>query len=513
MNLLKNKCLISLSILIFTSNYLHSQTASDGLRFSQTLNSGTARFVSMGGAFGALGSDFTSLSINPAGLGVYKSSEFTITPSFKHSNINSSYNGMSSSETKNRLSFDNVGVVLSFNPYKNEENGILNINIGFGYTRTNDFFNNSIAIGPYDGNSIINHFMNKADSRGIAPNAFEYTDDYNPFYGNSSSDWDLVMAWNTYLLFDYDANTNTYYSALFPTDLVDHENVISTKGGSGEYDLSCSINISNKLFIGATLGISDYRYTYNATYSEYAAPVNQWDSNGDRFNSFYYSQFYETTGTGYNFKIGGIYTPTPSIRIGAAIHTPTFYSFEDTYSSTLKTNFDTAYIDAAYTSKTPLGKYEYDFETPFKFIGSFAYIFKNNGLISIDVEHIDYSTMKFRNGGDGDNFTDLNLDIENVFKAITNIRIGGEYRYNDFAFRAGYAFYPSPYKKGYINHNSNTSQISGGFGYRSGNFSIDLAYMQTVKNEKYKFYDDTDLSPVKTTLNDGKFLVTLGFRF
>lgn len=98
-----------------------------------------------------------------------------------------------------------------------------------------------------------------------------------------------------------------------------------------------------------------------------------------------------------------------------------------------------------------------------------CHIIKNIGLISLDIEHLDYSTMKFRNGGNGDNFSDLNTDIQNVFKSITNIKVGGEYKHNNFSFRAGYAYYPSPYRKGFINDKSNTSQISGGIGYRSGN--------------------------------------------
>lgn len=485
---------------ILTSFYAAAQNTSDALRFSQTINGGTARFTSMGGAFGALGADFTSLSINPAGLGVYKSSEFTFTPSFKHNSIESSYNGLSDSDTRNRLNLDNMGFVLSFN---NQEK--FGINIGFGYTKTNDFYANSLAIDNYDQNSIIDYFVNRANASGLQPKDLGF---------DSGSDiWDITMAYDTYLLFDYDSDNNEYVNALFPEDSVDHENVISTKGGSGEYDFSFAINIGSKLYIGSTIGITDFSYTYNATYSEWAKDNNDWDSNGDRFNKLYYSQYYKTQGTGYNFKLGAIYTPIPSIRIGAAIHIPTFYSLEDVYSSSMNTNFDTSYVKANYSSKTPLGRYEYDFETPFKFIGSFAYIFKNVGLISIDVEHLDYSSMKFRNGGDGYGFTNENLDIENAYKSVTNVRVGGEVKIKDFAIRAGYAYYPSPYKNDQLNKDSNISQISGGFGYRSGGFSIDMAYLHTIKKEKYLFYDYSGLNPVETKMNDGKVLVTFGFRF
>lgn len=502
------------SVLILNSK-LFSQSIADGLNFSQTFNGGTAKFVSMGGAFGALGSDFSSIGINPAGLGVYKSSEFTITPSFKHREISSTYNGVDASDTKNRLNFDNVGLVLSFQPYQTNENGIVNFNFGFGYNRTNDFYSNSMAKGNFDQSSVMYYLTNKAKSKNLPPSALEYTDDYDPFYGNSTDNWDLVMAWNTWLLFDYDAGTNSYISALFAEDSVDHANVISTEGGSGEYNLSFSVNIANKVYLGASVGITDFNYEYNVTYSEYAADNNLRDINGDRFYFLDYSQHYKTEGTGYNLKIGAIYNPVPSLRIGASIHTPTFYSFDDTYSYSMNSNFDTSYVEVNYFSGTPRGHYDFDFETPFRFIGSLAYIIKDFGLISLDVEHVDYSSMKFRNGGDGDSFTDLNTSIENTYKSVTNIRAGGEYKIGDFSIRGGYAYYPSPYKSGQLNKNAKTTQISGGLGYRSGGFSIDMAYLYTMRDEKYLFYDDpyNNLNPVKTETTDGKFLVTFGFRF
>lgn len=40
---------------------------------------GTARYTAMGGAFGALGGDLTTIRQNPAGIGVYRSSELSVT--------------------------------------------------------------------------------------------------------------------------------------------------------------------------------------------------------------------------------------------------------------------------------------------------------------------------------------------------------------------------------------------------------------------------------------------------
>ena len=70
---------------------LQAQNEDDALRYSQNFSSGTTRASSMAGAFGALGGDFSSLSINPAGIGVYRSTEFTITPTYIFSSSSSDF--------------------------------------------------------------------------------------------------------------------------------------------------------------------------------------------------------------------------------------------------------------------------------------------------------------------------------------------------------------------------------------------------------------------------------------
>ena len=51
----------------------------DLLELSQTqFNFGTARSMAMAGAFTSLGADLSSMSINPAGLGMYRHSDLSI---------------------------------------------------------------------------------------------------------------------------------------------------------------------------------------------------------------------------------------------------------------------------------------------------------------------------------------------------------------------------------------------------------------------------------------------------
>ena len=51
---------------------LSAQGLFDALRFSDNSINGTARYMSMAGAFGALGGDPTSIMDNPAGLAIYR---------------------------------------------------------------------------------------------------------------------------------------------------------------------------------------------------------------------------------------------------------------------------------------------------------------------------------------------------------------------------------------------------------------------------------------------------------
>lgn len=514
-----NRFFCAIVIASFASQIVFAQGAADGLRYSQTFCGGTARFVSMGGAFGALGGDFGSLSYNPAGLGVYRTSEFTITPSFKSRNISSAYNGETKEDSRTRMYFDNVGFVLSFKPFKSEETGLVHFNMGFGYNRNNDFYANSLAEGNNQSNSIMDYFETRANATNIYFN--DLYESSKPFQNsNLNGYWDVVMAWNTLLLYDTLPGTNgrKYYSALpFADDKVRQKNVIETKGSSGEFVMSFATNISNKFYLGASLGINNFDYSYTSTYSEDAFETNGSWGNGDRFYYSDYIQKIDIAGTGYTFKVGGIFKPIDGLRIGAAIHTPTYYSFEDTYSYTMKSNFDYfengAVNEVNFTCSTPIGKYKYHFETPFRAIGSIAYTFQDKGLISVDFEHLDYSTMRFRDGGNGDDFSDVNADASSIYKGVNNIRVGGEVKVGDFALRAGYGYYPSPYKSGYINDKAKTNQFSGGIGYRSGNFVIDAAYLLTKRSEEYIFYDFPGVNTVKTDMSDGKFLVTLGFKF
>lgn len=509
--------LLHLAIITFTALSVNAQTFTDALNYSQTYNGGTARFTSMGGAFGALGGDFSSICVNPAGLGVYRTSEFTFTPSFKKRSVNSDYNGFSGNDSRNRLGIDNIGFIFSYKPNGDKEAGLVNLNFAFGYNRTNDYSTNAYASGPNASNSIMDFFE-------ISPGTIDGSwleipadpnDVYDPFAELGSHFWPAILAYNTYLI-DPLAGGG-FIRALNENDGVYQRNNTNTNGYSGEYLFSAGANISNKLFLGASLTVHSMNYTYSSSYYEDAFETNDTidigGGLGDRFNALDYFQNYETRGKGYSMKIGGIFKPLGGLRIGLSLHTPIYYNLEDTYSYTLK-----SYMRSGnYSQSSPNGRIEYQLETPLKVIASIAYTYKNIGLLSLDIEHVNYSSMRLT---DSDNsFIQENDLAKTAFESVYNIKVGGEVRYNDVYFRGGYAFYPSPYRNGYLNDKSNRSIISGGIGYRSGNFFMDAAYLYSMQNVKYYFYDlryldeTSAVNPTSTKITEGKFLFTVGVKF
>jgi len=464
-----------------------AQNEVDALRYSQITFGGTARSMGMGGAFGALGADFSSLSTNPAGIGLYKKSELTFTPSFYEGKTSSSFNGTSNDDSKYNLNISNVGLVVAFEPSKNLTNsGWKNFQFGFGMNRYANFNNRMMIEGFNSSSSLLSSFVNEAN--GTAP---------SDLYA-----FDLGLAYKTDLIYS-DTTGNNKYKNDMPNGGVLQSKTVTTNGCINEIVLSFGANYNDKLYFGATIGFPQLRYFEESTYSE----INTSDP-GNYFNSFSYNQNMETKGNGINLKLGMIYRPADWVRIGAAIHTPTFYNYmRDKWSSSMSSRFNDG---NGYTADSPDGSFDYTLETPMRAIGSVAFIIGNYGLISGDYEYVDYSNAKLRS--DDDDFVDANNAIRNNYQDQSNIRLGTEWRVGpQFSIRGGYALYGSPYKSG-INDAERTSYTAG-LGYRDQDFFADFAYVLTQSKEKYYLYNYEGMPAVQNDLKTNNFVLTFGFKF
>lgn len=492
------KLVYTISLLLLTFG-VFAQDLTDALRYSTYHTSGTARSAAMGNAFGALGGDFSSLGINPAGAAVYRSGEFTISPSFGKISIDGTYLGNTATDSKYNIGLDNIGYVTTFKTGETSESGLVSISFGLGYNKLGSFSLNSLAEGSNATSSLLGYFTDNANDPNVG-----------------FSDYYEQLAWDTDLLLQ--DNNNEYFNDISDSGYGQSvRKSIDRRGYINEYVLSVAANFNHKFYVGATLGIQD-------VYFKESANISEWDANNDipYFNNFNFNSFLKTTGNGVNFKVGAIFKPTEQLRLGLAIHTPTFYKFNDLYDGSMKSSitYDDGVTENSSAAPDKAGVYDYEIETPMRAILSGAYVIGKSGLISVDYEIVDYSTSKLKNGNGEYEYIDENNAIAKAYKTTGNLHIGGEYRVSkSFSLRAGYENFPSVYKESYQNStnpngDSKYTTVSGGFGFKQGNIFFDATVKRIMSTDFLKFYPDpyaNEMIEFNTAQNNVIF--TLGYKF
>lgn len=499
------KIFIALVAFLFSLNLSAQNTEfNSALRYSQNLYSGTARFSGLGGAFTALGGDFSSISVNPAGLGVYTGSELVFTPSFQFFQSNTSTQVNTIDYTKEdfnyNLNFHNIGWVSSFKPSGDSR---LNMNIAIGYNQLNDYNSQSQANHFNSEVSLMNSFVQNANQ------VTGFSNDPDALYDSDLTFAHEYLAWETYQL-NYDSSASEWFSNVddFVSNIdsigVIQRNITDTKGSLGEYFLSFAVNYAHKLYIGTSVGLQRINYETSTTHRE-----TERNKDIDGFESLEFTEHETHSGTGFNLKLGAIYKPTKFLRIGTSIHTPTFFNLEYDWYNSMNSDFDT---HGPYSSESETQNFSYKLNSPFRLNSGIALISEKIGLISVDYEYVDYSFMQLREGENNIQFVYENDSINETFQATHNLRLGGELKLDEFYVRLGYAYYQTPYKSRYDDHQSNTQIYSGGFGYRGKSFFIDASYSRSVWQEKKQVFSTID-NLTNEEFTRSKFMITTGFRF
>jgi hypothetical protein len=481
---MKRLFVILLITILFTSVY--AQNAVDALRYSNVGYGGSSRFTAMGGAFGAIGADFSTISTNPAGLGLFKSSEFTVTPSLYHAITESKYLGNTTEDDEYNFNIQNAGIVLTAEfPDRLGTDGWRNVQFGFGMNRLLNFNNSMYMNGFNENSSLLTGYTQYANDNGI--------------YTNSPEE----LAYRANLLF-YDSATNQYYCDM-PDGGVQQLKSIYTEGSMNEVVMGLAANYSDKLYLGISIGFPYFRYYQESAYEE-----TDVDQKNDYFKSLTLREQLETTGSGINIKAGMIFRVADWIRLGAAYHSPTFFtSMKDSWRSNMQSEFDSVVQDMNVSS--PYGEFDYELTTPQKLLGSVAFVLGQSAIVSAEYQYVDYSSAKMRPNAD---FIDVNSDIKSIYKAQNIFKFGAEYRYSQFSFRGGYAMYDSPFADN-LNDGKRTS-ISFGLGFKEADYYLDCAFVTTKSEEDYYLYyapDGYD-QPVSTNkLTANSIMLTLGYKF
>ncbi len=492
--------------IVATTGSIYAQSfAPDAYRFSQTNFGSTARFKGMAGAQIGVGGDMSSLGANPAGLGLFTKSEFSLTPEFNNMSGKASYLNANTTSSKDRLNLNNLGVVI-YSPTlraqgQNTQRGLISSVFGFGYARNNDYNANFSYKGTNPKNSIADSYAERATNFGLAPDKL--------------SNGLEKMAYDGYLIDDYVDNKGTYYLGALDKNNVQSKNEIRS-GSTSELTAAGALNISNQFYIGGSIGLVNIRYINDSEYTE--AGFNKTEKSNYSLSML---QNQETTGSGINGRLGVIFRPVSTFRIGANLQTPSWLLIEDNTTVSLDTKIATGANAGSYKSDPVNYVFRYKLRTPLKGSLGASYVIGGKALISADVDYIDYSSILFSNdvnSSDPNRIRDENLNVKNNYKEAFNYRVGAEYKVNNaFSLRGGYGLNGSGIKtddSGYYD----TKIYTGGLGYRVNNYYFDLAYQRLETNTSLAPYElgtaDNPLEPVaeiKTSRNN--VLLTFGVKF
>jgi hypothetical protein len=486
---------LSITVLI-TAITVNSQTIDEAFLYSRSYYGGTARFQAMGAAFTSLGGDLSVLQLNPAGLGLFRATEISFTPQMHFSASTADFNGSMGEDNSYNFNVGQFGAVMPL--IVREGDGLRGVNLGYSYNRTNNYNQNTLIRGIGTTSSMADYWNAMANEGGTTPE----------YLGNA--EW---LAFLTYVIDTIPGTGGTQYATIFSeygnsTNSVYGQGIrriINNEGYAAEHSFSGAGNINDKFYFGATLAIS--KINNESTYSHLESDEN---NSIPIFRDFTYTDFVSTDGTGYALKLGVVYRPVSSVRIGLAFHSPTVYRLNEYYYDSMVANDDYGIYDEA---NDPFA-FSYTLTTPLKLNAGASLQIGKMGLISADYEFVDYSTARLSKASDNYQYPTENDDIKRVFAPAHNIRLGGELRVNSMLYlRGGYGFYGSGFFSGEANEDNNYSIYSAGLGFRQSNFYFDLSYAMRVNTQAYFMYGYYDLDPVTIKNNNSIISATVGFRF
>lgn len=481
-----------------------AQETYDNAPIAQEDLNGTARYVGMGGAMEALGADVSTISTNPAGIGLFRKSYIGGSFGFvSQSDATSFKNG-----NVTNASFDQAGLVYAMRTSRHNF-----LNFAFNYHKSKNFDQILAAAGRLNGAS-----QNKLSYvKGIRINKLFDVDKSNgEIVSNSYAFNQIDYLYYNALLHEGETEKGEYNYAYNNANAFQFGR--SNTGYIGEYDFNISGNSDDRFYWGVTFGIHDVHYKGEAGYSEILV-----DKDNKEIGTVGIDDSRRISGTGFDVKAGVIFRPveTSPFRIGLYVNTPVWYDLTTSNFTTLTNNSSVGQYDNGKSSES----YDFKFYTPWKFGGSLGYTVSNYLALGATYEYADYSTCdeRINDGGYTDGYYGDIIDtstrddamknnIESSLKGVSTFKIGAEFKATpEFAVRLGYN-YVSPmyskngYKDGYLispgvyyssstdyTNWKSTNRITAGVGYNYKGWAFDIAYQYSQTNgDFYPFMSATN---------------------
>ncbi|MBR5934878.1 MAG: hypothetical protein IKZ89_01860 [Bacteroidaceae bacterium] len=444
--------------LIFSGAFLtlclavNAQTSFDAAKLYDEELNGTARYVGMGGAMSALGSDPSVMSRNPAGIGTYRQSDINMSLSFWGSSVETdplansfspiTVNGTTyySSNLKSNLDFrfDNVSVVFCGNT-----GGDVYTNIGFSYRRSLDM------------------------DRGL-----DYIDKF----------------------FDVDETDPSKKYVVYREYKDQQRNRINN------YDFNVSCNLSDIVYLGWTLELittemrsEGYFYDYFPSYNDAVGDDKKYVADDFYDYGFCYTgvdKMNSSKGNGWNMSLGMILRPLPGLRLGVSFKTPTIFKQRMDY-----VEYCYAYQNKQFTDDNGnVEKYsnsvDYKFSSPWKINLSTGLTLGKTAIgLEYEKNYTQRSSLKIGE-------TNINNQGAVHFNDYSSFRAGIEQNIDKLSLRAGYNSSESIFKDGakvflddtFFNTNRLDFQVDRLS--KSRNYTLGLGYCSEPDREGSQFYFD-----------------------
>ena len=514
---------------------------------------GTARYVGMGGAMEALGADISTISTNPAGIGLFRHSTISASGSMLVLQGVQKFNDQGTT----KMSFDQFGFVYSSRVSRRSF-----VNVGFNYHKSRNF-NQIISAVNSLRNASQNH-LTYMKHRDRSSNNGGFWLDYNQN--------DEVIGWRdktsdvrsqTFSQSDYiNANAfmcdrelyNELYDKTYDNPDMEDDWVFyneadrymfdrAQRGWINEYDFCVSGNQNDRFYWGVTVGIYDVNYKGFSIYTERLVNINDdptgYDGNEDYID--YLDEHY-IEGTGISVKAGVIFRPIEDspFRIGLSASTPTWYELTTDNNTDFNNDSEYGYEDYWYSGEG----YKFRYYTPWKFGASLGHTIGNNIALGLSYEVSDYSSAVNRIFDDPNIYGNertyidrpMEQNTEKSLKTVHLLKAGIEYKPSPaLAFRFGYNYESSAYDKNgvrdmtldspgvayssttdYVNW-KDTHRVTCGVGYKVDGWNFDLAYQyNTMSGDFYpmqKFEADQNVGMTNVKFNRHQMLLTIGYSF
>lgn len=515
--------MVSMSMVLGT---VTAQETYENAKLAELDLNGTARYVGMGGAMEALGADISTISTNPAGIGL-----------FRKSNANLSFGLVSQDETQafanghpTNMSFDQLGFVYST---RTGERSFLNFAFNYHKSRNFDYI---LSAADYLNNASQNKLTWAKAKNGLL---FEVNNNLTPVFNHpyaQCNQLDDIYARGL----NYNEKDNTWYYDNAQSYTLDRAH----SGYIGVYDFNISGNSNDRIYWGLTVGIHDIHYKH---YGEY------FEDFGDGY-SIIVEDDREITGSGADIKFGLIFRPVEysPFRVGLSVATPTWYELNTENYTTL-----TDYNSTNGKGGADANNESYDFKlfTPWKFGLSLGHTVDNWLALGLSYEYADYGHLDSRYITDShynwytDDYTVrsesddvMNRHTAQTLRGVSTLKLGAELKPDeDVAIRFGYNYVSPMYKKDgfkdgtldsdasyyssatdYTNWGA-TNRFTCGLGYQIGQLNLSAAYQYSAQSgdfEPFMSYVDNDnalndniANVVKVNNKRHQFLLTLNYTF